>query len=83
MGPFVDTGLASGARVLRTAPGRALGPGHNSIITGPDGTTDFMVYHAWGPDMKARRLCIDPIDWTPQGPRARGPSTTPQSIHVA
>lgn len=83
MGPFIDAGVPSGPRVLRTAVGRALGPGHNSIITGPDGATDFMIYHAWGPDMKARRLCIDPMDWTSNGPRVRGPSTTPQSIYVS
>lgn len=80
LGPYTDMGVASGARVLRTAPGRALGPGHNSVVLGPDGRTDFMVYHAWGPDMKARRLCIDPIDWTPDGPRVRGPSTTPRTV---
>lgn len=80
MGPYVDMALASGPRVLRTAPGRALGPGHNSIVIGPDNKTDFMVYHAWAPDMKARRLCIDPIEWTAEGPRVRGPSTTPQKI---
>jgi len=80
MGPYIDTGVADGARVLRTAPGRALGPGHNSIVLGPGGKTDFMVYHAWDPDMKARRLCIDPLDWTAEGPRCRGPSTTRQKI---
>ena len=82
MGPYADTALASGARVLRTAPGRAVGPGHNSIVVGPDGKTDFMVYHAWGPDMTARRLCIDPIDWTSEGPRVRGPSTTAQKLRI-
>ena len=80
MGPYADTGVAEGARVLRAAPGRALGPGHNSIVVGPDSKTDFMVYHAWDPDMKARRLCIDPLDWTAEGPRCRGPSTTRQKI---
>jgi beta-xylosidase len=83
MGPYVDTGLASGPRVLRTAPGRALGPGHNSVVLGPDDKTDFMIYHAWSPDMKARRLCIDPIDWGPDGPRCIGPSTAPQRIPLA
>jgi beta-xylosidase len=83
MGSYIDTGLPSGPRALRTAPGRALGPGHNSIITGPDGKTDFMVYHAWDPGMKARRLFIDPIEWTSEGPRVRGPTTTPQRLVVS
>jgi hypothetical protein len=34
MGPYADMALASGARVLRTAPGSALGPGHNSVVVG-------------------------------------------------
>jgi beta-xylosidase len=80
MGPYRDTGVATGARVICTAPGRALGPGHNSVVLGPDGKTDFMVYHAWGPDMKARRLCIDPMEWAEGGPRCKGPTTTPQKI---
>ena len=80
MGPYRDTGLASGPRVIRTAPGRALGPGHNSVVRGPDGNTDFMVYHAWDPRMTARRLCIDPIEWTADGPRCKGPTTTPQKL---
>jgi beta-xylosidase len=82
LGPYVDTGVPAGPRVLRTAPGRALGPGHNSIVVGPDGKTDFMIYHAWDPGMTARRLCIDPIDWTADGPTVRGPSTTAQPIQV-
>jgi beta-xylosidase len=80
MGPYRDTGTATGARVICTAPGRALGPGHNSVVLGPDAKTDFMVYHAWDPGMTARRLCIDPIEWTPDGPHCKGPTTTPQKL---
>jgi beta-xylosidase len=82
LGPYVDAGVPAGPRVLRSAPGRALGPGHNSIVVGPDAKTDFMIYHAWDPGMTARRLCIDPVDWTTDGPRARGPSTTARQIQV-
>ena len=28
--------------------------------------------------MKVRQLCIDPLAWTPDGPRCVGPTTTPQ-----
>jgi hypothetical protein len=27
-----------------------------------------------------RQLCIDRLDWTPQGPRLRGPTYTPQPV---
>ena len=29
-----------------------------------------------------RRLCIDRLEWTPDGPRCAGPTYTPQSITV-
>jgi arabinan endo-1,5-alpha-L-arabinosidase len=45
---------------------------------GPDRKTDYVVYHAWDPDMKVRQLCIDPLAWTPDGPRCLGPTYTPQ-----
>ncbi|HSU53885.1 MAG TPA: glycoside hydrolase family 43 protein, partial [Candidatus Dormibacteraeota bacterium] len=45
-GPYSDEGNESGPRVLRTLPGKVLGPGHNSIIKGPDAETDYLVYHA-------------------------------------
>ncbi|MBW8888592.1 MAG: glycoside hydrolase family 43 protein [Fibrobacteres bacterium] len=80
LGPYVDTSDGIGPRVLRTAPGRMLGPGHNSLVEGPDGETLFIAYHAWDPGLTARRLCIDPLLWTPQGPRSPGPSWTPRPI---
>ncbi len=72
-GPYSDAGNEKGPRVLRTSPGRVIGPGHNSFITGPDGL-DYMVYHAWDPAMTARRMCIDPLVWTLEGPRCQGPT---------
>lgn len=67
-------------RVLRRVPGHVVGPGHNSVVVGPDGVTDFCVYHAWDVAMTARRMCIDPIAWTDSGPRCLGPTWTPQTI---
>ncbi|HZI09645.1 MAG TPA: glycoside hydrolase family 43 protein [Myxococcus sp.] len=61
--------------LLRTIPGRIIGPGHNSVVVGPDGQ-DVMVYHAWDVAQTARRMCIDPIVWTPDGPRVLGPTDT-------
>lgn len=72
IGPYSDDGGADGARVLRTQPGKLIGPGHNSLITGPDGRTDYIVYHAWDAGMKARRMHVSELFWTPQGPRCRG-----------
>ncbi len=66
-----------GPVVLTTVPGQVVGPGHNSVVRGPDGR-EWVVYHAWDRDRTARRLCIDPLEWTADGPRCLGPSTQPQ-----
>ena len=68
-GPYSDDGNESGPRVLRTEPGQVIGPGHNSIVTGPDGETQYIVYHAWDKEMKVRRMFIDALSWTSEGPR--------------
>lgn len=70
-GPYEDSGSNDGPRVLRTFPGRLLGPGHNSVVQGPDGA-DYIVYHAWDPGMTARRMFINRLEWTPDGPRCAG-----------
>jgi arabinan endo-1,5-alpha-L-arabinosidase len=59
--------------VLTAVDGHVLGPGHNSVTTGPDGS-DVAIYHAWDPAMTARRLCIDPLVWTDDGPQVLGPT---------
>jgi beta-xylosidase len=69
MGPYSDAGNENGPRVLRTVPDCMIGPGHNSIVVGPDGETEYVVYHAWGTDRSARRMCVDPLIWTLDGPR--------------
>jgi beta-xylosidase len=73
MGPYSEEGAGECARVLKTVPGEVLGPGHNSITVGPDGQ-DYMVYHAWDKNMKARQMFIDKLIWTPDGPRCDGPT---------
>jgi GH43 family beta-xylosidase len=79
-GPYSDAGNENGPRVLRTIPDRVFGPGHNSIVVGPDGETEYVVYHAWGSDRSARRMCLDKLIWTPEGPRCNGPTWTPQTL---
>lgn len=80
MGPYGDYSSAAGARVLRTVSGHTIGPGHNSFVTGPDGKSTYIVYHAWDPGMTARRMCIDKLRWTDHGPVADGPTWTTQKM---
>lgn len=86
LGPYRDEWNAEGPAVLRASAGRMLGPGHNSIALGPDGITEFMVYHAWDADRTARRMCIDPLAWMrdenggPDRPRCIGPTTGPRPL---
>jgi GH43 family beta-xylosidase len=66
--------------LLRSVPGRVIGPGHNSFTMSPDGDQEYIVYHAWDPGRTARRMCIDPLDWDDGTPVVRGPTWTPQPI---
>ena len=71
-GPYSDGGNESGPRILHTVPGQLIGPGHNSIASSPDGQTEYMIYHAWDKEMKLRRMYVDRLVWTPDGPRCEG-----------
>jgi GH43 family beta-xylosidase len=73
LGPYSDAGSESGPRVLKTVPGHVLGPGHNSIVTGPD-QLEYIAYHAWDKNRKARQMFIDRLVWTEHGPRSEGPT---------
>ena len=75
LGPY--TGSGDHARVLRGIAGQVRGPGGATIVTGPDGKTQYMVYHAWNREMTERQLCIDRLEWSSEGPRVT-PTTTPQ-----
>lgn len=77
LGPYREP--ESGPAVLRGVPGHVLGPGHNSVVPGPDGQP-FVAYHAWDLAWTARRMCLDPLRWTPDGPRCDGPTWTPQTL---
>jgi beta-xylosidase len=79
MGPYADRSTPEGAGVLRTVPGQVLGPGHNSIATAENGI-DYIVYHAWDARMTARRMFIDVIEWTQNGPVCAGPTVTLQEL---
>jgi hypothetical protein len=78
LGRWSDAGVESGPRVLRSVPGHVLGPGHCSVVTGPDDRTAYLAYHAWDVAATARRLCVDPLEFTVDGPRSPGPTWTPR-----
>lgn len=78
-GPWENT-TGERPRTLSTVPGRVLGPGHNSVTKGPDGVTDFIVYHAWNPERTARLMRIDPIEWRDSGPVCLGPTLDRQEL---
>lgn len=83
LGPWHDEGAEAGPRVLRSVPDHVLGPGHCSVVTGPDGRTQHLAYHAWDLRADHRRLCIDPLQFTPAGPRSPGPSWSEQAMPLA
>ncbi len=67
LGPWDCAGGRNGPRVLRTIKNQVIGPGHCSLLS--HAGQDYMVYHAWDSAMTARQMCIDPLLWTPAGPR--------------
>ncbi len=66
-GPY-DGDAPDGPRVLRTIPGKLIGPGHNSIVTDVNGR-EHIVYHAWNREGTKRQMYIEPLEWTRDGPR--------------
>ena len=80
LGPWLDERSEEGAAVLRGTE-QTVGPGHNSVVWAPDGETLLCVYHAWNPEGTRRQLCLDPIRWTPAGPKVT-PTRGPQSVEL-
>jgi hypothetical protein len=78
LGPWVDDTNAAGPTVLTTVPGEVIGPGHNSVVVGPDLVTPYVVYHGWDPGCTARYPRIDPLVWVHGRPRCVGPSSEPR-----
>lgn len=79
------TQVADGKQVLpilRTIPGVVIGPGHNSVVRGPDNQQLFCVYHRWAVDSSARVMAIDPLDWAGERMLILGPTTTPQPAPI-
>ena len=80
LGPWTEE-AGQGPLVVRTVQGRVHGPGHASVVTDEAGD-DWLVYHAWDPAHTARRMCLDKLRWTPDGPVCDGPTTTPRPAPV-
>lgn len=80
LGPWTEPDASDGPKLMKQVPGRILGPGHNSLTATPDGKTSLIVYHAWDAARTGRRMFIDPLEWTPEGPRTIGPTDTRQEV---
>ena len=79
------TQVADGVQVLpilRTLPGKVVGPGHNSVVRDPSNRQLFCVYHRWSQDTHERVLAIDRLEFAGDRLMVLGPSTTPQSAPV-
>jgi len=68
LGPWTDESSQMGASVLQ-GNAQTIGPGHNSLVLAPDNSTLLCVYHSWNAEGTRRQLCLDPIQWTPPGPK--------------
>ncbi len=82
LGPWKDDMAIHGPAVLKGIEGKVIGPGHNSVVMGPDEKTRFIVYHAWDAAGTARRMCIDPLRWGQDGPRTDGPSFERRTLEI-
>lgn len=80
-GPYQDVDDAQGPSVLH-GDEVMLGPGHNSVVLGPDDKTLFVVYHAWDSKYTARRMCIDPLVFEKGKPRCDGPSHKEKTVRL-
>jgi GH43 family beta-xylosidase len=65
--------------VMRTIPDKVVGPGHNSVVRGPDNRQLYCVYHRWAPDANGRLLAIDPLEWAGERLLVYGPSHAAQA----
>jgi GH43 family beta-xylosidase len=64
--------------ILRTIPEKVIGPGHNSVVRGPNNRELYCVYHRWTD--AGRVLAIDRMDFAGDRIFVAGPSTTEQPV---
>ena len=80
LGPYADAESKDRASVIHTLPDKLIGPGHNSLVLGPDGKTWFNVYHSWNADRSKRQMCMDPLVWKEGAPTTFEPSRGPKRL---
>lgn len=69
--------------VLLRTEGATVGLGHNSVVTGPDLDTQYIVYHnleGHGIVGPLRHMNIDRIVWNGERMRVAGPTSDPQPV---
>jgi arabinan endo-1,5-alpha-L-arabinosidase len=76
LGPYQRPEGANEAMLLRTLPDQVIGPGHNSFTTSPDGSEEWIVYHAWDAARTGRYMYIDKFGWEGERPVVYGPTTS-------
>jgi len=62
--------------ILRTIPDKVVGPGHNSVVRGPNNRELYCIYHRW--TEAGRVLAIDRMDFAGDRLFVAGPTTTEQ-----
>ncbi|HET9237362.1 MAG TPA: glycoside hydrolase family 43 protein [Oligoflexus sp.] len=80
LGPYSIEAGVEAPRILKTVPGKVIGPGHCSIAIAPDDSTRMIIYHAWDPEMRARRMCMDELYFEDGIPKSDGPTWTPTEL---
>jgi len=80
MGPYEPVTATDTADVLRTVPGKVIGPGHGSVAVAPDNITEYLLYHAWDLEHTGRFLHADRLLWDAGRPQSPGPCTAPQPL---
>ncbi len=67
-------------RLMHGTPNQVIGPGHNSLVRGPNNADLYIAYHAWAPGMTARRPCLDRLYWHGDAMWTPGPTHTSQPV---
>lgn len=80
LGPWSIGTSRGGPTILRTVPDQVIGPGHVSVVRGPDNQQEYMVYHAWDTAHTRRLMRIDALNWHDGRPSVAGPTYTPQPV---
>ena len=78
LGPWRVGTSGEGPDLLRTVPGRIVGPGHASVTAAPDLRREVLVYHAWDAGHAARTMRMEPLDWRDGRPVCEGPTLEPR-----